>query len=177
MNNREQENLRELFEKFLDSEQAKQAVNDMSKLEHAINEYPAPLPDQELIDDIKFRIGRELLIRRAEKSQRSYRPIYRIAAAAAIVVITIFAGLRLFDQNSSEKPASVITASLIPTSVWENEDITEADQELTTLTAEIEQVETEMLTLKFDGSSDNGYDELAEIESELIETNNNFWKG
>ena len=45
MDERNEENVKELFEKFLDSEQAERNTEDVRKGEEILREHPAPEPD------------------------------------------------------------------------------------------------------------------------------------
>jgi len=49
MNNENQENLKELFEKFTDAEQAESCAEDVQKAEEILRKHPAPEPDAMLI--------------------------------------------------------------------------------------------------------------------------------
>ena len=68
-------------------------------------------------------------------------------------------------------------ASLIPAAIWENDDITTADEDLAVFTAQIDQIEDEVLTLQSGERAGNGDSTLVELELELIEINSDFWKG
>ncbi|MHC4594656.1 MAG: hypothetical protein ACYS19_06890, partial [Planctomycetota bacterium] len=65
MNGQNKENLKELFERFADAEQAEKCVEDVQKAEQILREYPAPEPDDMLIANIKAEIAMRLPARRA----------------------------------------------------------------------------------------------------------------
>jgi len=51
------------------------------------------------------------------------------------------------------------------------------DADLASLAAEIEQIESDLLAVQLGENGDNGSGAAAELELELIEINNDFWKG
>ena len=166
------EDLRKLFEQFLGPAEAEQAAKDIREGERIIGEHPGPEPDGELIADIKMKVARAVLRKKATVGRRM---AYRVAVAAAVVLLAaIFVSLFEKGDGKSEK---IIYASVIPSAIWESEDITADDAELATLTAEIEQIESEISAAQLDETNGNGHDELMELEMELIEINSYFWKG
>jgi hypothetical protein len=64
MNNQNQENLKELFEKFLYTKHAQRYVEDVQKAEEILREHSAPEPDDMLIANIKAEIAMRLPVRR-----------------------------------------------------------------------------------------------------------------
>jgi len=174
MEDRNQENLRELFEKFFDAEQAKSYVEDIQKAEQIFREHPAPEPDDMLIANIKAEIAMRL---QAARAHRFRRIIYEVASIAAAIIIVAAVSLQLFDEKDASRPGEVVHASLIPTAIWESDDIATDDEDLAVYTAQIEQIEDEVQTLQSDGDTGNGESSLVELEMELIEINSNFWKG
>ena len=174
MNNQNQENLKELFEKFLGTRQAQRYVEDVQKAEEILREYSAPEPDDMLLANIKAEIAMRLPVRRTYV----FRHIACKALNIAAVVIFITAiGLRLFDNGAPES-GPVKYASIIPSAIWESDDITADDADLVIFTTEIEQIEDELLTLQLGEEDGDGDSTIKELEMELIEINNyDFWKG
>ncbi|MFH1882927.1 MAG: hypothetical protein ABIL62_09485 [Planctomycetota bacterium] len=174
MNDENQENLKELFEKFLDAEQAESCAEDVQKAEEILREHPAPEPDAMLIANIKAEIAMRLPAKRAYVFKHI---AYKVACAAAAVIFITAIGLRLFNKGGVE-PNGVQYATIIPTAIWESDDIATADVDLAIFTTEIEQIEDEMLTLQSGEDEGNGDSTITELEMELIEINNSdFWKG
>jgi len=175
MNGQNEENLKDLFGKFLNFEQTEQAVGDVQKAEQIFRKHPAPEPDGELIADIKAKIVEVLLHRRAPAFKQV---AYKAAVVAAAVIILAVISVKLLDKGGGE-PERVITASIIPKAIWESEDIAADDAELATLTAETEQIEGEALALRLgeNGGNDNAAVTELELEMELVEINSDFWKG
>ncbi len=174
MNDENQENLKELFEKFLDAEQAESCTEDVQKAEQILREHPAPEPDDMLIANIKAEIAMRLPAGRTYVFKQIANKV--VGIAAAVIILTAI-GLRLFDKGGVE-PKGVVYASIIPTAIWESEDIAAADVNLAVFTVEIEQIENELLTLQLGEDDGNGDRSVTELEMELIEINNSdFWKG
>ena len=175
MSHQNEENLKELFEKFLDAESAERCVEDVQKAEQIFREHPAPEPDDMLIANIKAEIAMRLPSRRADVFRRM---VYRAAAVAAAVIVLTAIGLRLSEKDRSE-PGPAVYASIIPAAIWESDDITADDADLAVFTTEIEQIEDELLALQLGegaGSDESTLSEL-ELEIELMEVNGDFWKG
>ena len=172
MNSKNEENLKELFEKFMDAEQAEKCVEDVQKAEQILRECPAPEPDDMLIANIKAELAMRLPARRAYVFRRK---VYKAAAVAAAVVILAAVSVRLFEKDVVE-PQRVAYASLIPTAIWESDDITTDDMDLAIFTAELEQIEDEVLALQFGEDGSNGERAVSELEMELVEIEGDFWK-
>lgn len=171
-NKNNKEDLRELFERFLGPDKAEQAIEDFREGERIIRQYPVAKPDGEVVADIKAKVTRVVL---GQKANIGRRMAYRATAAAAIVLLAgIF--VSVFEKYNG-RPERAVTASIIPTEIWESEDISTDDAELATLTAEIEQIESEISAVRLDATNGNGGNELTELEMEFTEINSEFWKG
>ena len=174
MERRNEENLKELFEKFLDAEQAEMNVEDIQKAEEILREHPAPEPDAMLIANIKAEIAMRLPAKRAYVFKHI---AYKAACAAAAVMFLTAIGLNLFHKGP-RKPNGIQITSIIPTAIWESDDIAAADADLAIFTTEIEQIEDELMSLQLGEDEGNGDSTITELEMELIEINNSdFWKG
>lgn len=173
MNTQDKENLKGLFEKFVDTEQAEKDAEDVYEGEQILCEHSAPGPGKGLIADIKAKVGKTVLHRKTDAVKRT---AYKVVIAAAAVVLLAAVGIKLFEKGGGE-PEGAITASIIPAVIWESDDITADDANLATLAAEIEQVERETLALQLGEDGGNGHRAVAELEMELIEINSDFWKG
>lgn len=172
MNSQNDENLKELFERFLNAEQAESSVEDIQKAEQILREHPAPEPDSMLIADIKAEIAMRLP---AKRKNAFMKTASRAAYAAAAIMIITAISLSLFDDNARE-PAPRQYDSIILTAVWESDDITTDDADLAIYTIEIEQIEDELRSLQLGESAGNGDSNISELEMELVTINNDFWK-
>jgi hypothetical protein len=171
MNSRDNEDLKELFAKFLSDEQAECSVEDIQKGEQILREHPAPEPDSMLLANIKAEIAMRLPSRRASRFSNT---VYRIACAAATIMIISAIGLRLFDKTPA--PNNIQYGSIIPAKLWDSPDITTDDAELADYAVKIEQLEQELHALQSGESTVNGDSSLTELEMELVAINNDFWK-
>jgi len=169
MNGETKENLMNLFEKFLNSEQAEQSVEDIQKGERILRKSAAPEPDDELIANIKSGIAASLL----RKKENAFREIvYKTAAIAAGFIILAVISVKLFEVQ----PEKTVSSSIIPKAVWESECLADDDADSATLVADIEQIESDLLTLQSNENGGNG-EAVTELEMELTEINSDFWKG
>ena len=174
MKNNKKENLKELFEKFLDSHRAQQAAKDINRAGEILEQYPAPGPSSQLLEGIKARVAIRAAARRKTIAFR--RIAYRVAATAAVVIITISAGIRLFEKETPATKALALDLA-IPATTWDSNNLAEDDDHSATLVAEIEQIERDLLALQLDENGSNGLSVVEVLEMELNEINENFWKG
>jgi hypothetical protein len=174
MENRNRENLRELFEKFFDAEQAESCVEDIQKAEKIFREHPAPEPDDMLIANIKAEIAMRLPVARAHRFRRI---IYEVVGAAAVILFVAAVSLQLFEKATPEQGEVVSRTSLIPAELWISNNIAADDEDLAVFTAQIEQIEDEVMALQSGEDTGNGDSTLTELEMELIEIDSDFWKG
>jgi len=174
MNGRNDENLKELFEKFLSAEQAEMAVEDVEKAERILREHPAPAPDDALIANIKSEIAEAVLPSQVNVFRRIPYKMAVVAAAAVIVIAAI--SIKLLEKGGGKLERATY-ARIISRALWESDDISADDVELAIFTAEIEQIEGEVLTLQLGENGGNGDRAVSELEMELIEIAGDFWKG
>jgi hypothetical protein len=173
MNDRKEDNLKELFEKFVGAEQAEMAAEDIRKAEQIFSEYPAPAPEDALIADIKSEIAEAIVPRQVNVFRRT---VCKAAVVAAAVIIIAAISVKFLDKGNGG-PGTVIHAAIIPEVLWESPDISADYVELAILTAEIEQIEGEVLTLELGENGGNGSRAVTELEMELIAIDSDFWKG
>ena len=164
MNIQDNENLKGLFERFLSTEQAEEAAGDVIKGEQIFSEHPCPEPNKKLIAGIKAEISKAVSVREAKALRRR---IYEAVSVAAVFVILAAIGVKLFEKGDV-RPERFAAASIIPAAIWESEDVAADDEDLAILTAEIEQIEVELLSLQLDENNDNGYETPTELEMGLI---------
>jgi hypothetical protein len=101
--------------------------------------------------------------------------LYKVAAVAAIVFVLAAISIKFFEK--SEESEKIMYASIIPTAIWESDDIAADDADLAILTAEVEQVADEILSLRMGENGGNGQTVITELEIELMEIESDFWKG
>lgn len=173
MEGRNNENLRELFEKLFNAEQAERCVEDIKKADQILRDHPAPEPDATLIANIKAEIAMRLSARRAQHFRRI---IYEVVGAAAAIIIVTSVSMQLV-QKDVPRPGKLDNASILPTSIWESDNITTDDEDLATFTTQIDQIEDEVQTLQSGKEAGNTESTLTELEMKLVEIDSDFWKG
>ena len=168
MNGRNEENLRELFERFVGAEQADKAAEDICRAEQILHEHPAPQPDEGLIAGIKSNIANSLLLRQRNILRRKVSYEVAAVAAAVILLVTIWTGL--FEKSGS-KPKGTY-AAMIPAAIWESDNIAADDPLLASLGVDVEQIESELLTLREGEYGGNGDKAVTELEMEVAVASN-----
>jgi hypothetical protein len=174
MATQDSENLRELLERFLAPEQVERAVEDIRRGEQILRDNPAPKPDANLITNTEVEIARVLQTRK--KASAFAQIARRMIAAAAVVMVAAAIGLMFLGPDDHGR-GKVATASMMPRAIWESEDIVADDADLAVLTAEIEQLEDEALSLELGENDGIGEKSVVELEIELIAIETDFWKG
>jgi hypothetical protein len=172
MNNRNDENLKELFKRFVGAEEAQSAVEDFAAAERIIREHPVPGPSEELVAGIKSEIA-ETLRRRKERAFR--RMAYKLAPVAAVFIVLAVVSIKMFVGNGG--PEKIVYARMIPAAVWESDDVVADDYDLVVLTAHIDDLEGQVLTLEMGEDLGNGRSAVTELEMELVTINSDFWEG
>ena len=167
MNNSANENLRELLAGFMDEAAARQTAEDIENGEKLLGAYSAPQPDERVLAEVKKNVVAAVRRRRTVVFQRR---ILTAAVAAAIVVVSAMVLMRYGDPQNSHQTRMV--AASIPASVWEGAD----DADVTVLTAEIENIQSELSGAHSDDGG-NGSNDIGDLETELIEVNGDMWKG
>jgi hypothetical protein len=171
MAGRNEENLRELLERFLERREAEQAAADIEAGERILEEYPAPAPRAGLLLEIRSEMAARL---ESRGSHRLRELVYRAASVAAAVLIAaaIWNGFRN-GGGTNEK----FTAGLVPAALWESADIANDNSRLASFTAEIEQIEEQVRALESGDYEGNGESAVTELEMELSKISADFWKG
>ncbi len=172
-NYRNKEDSRQLFAKFLDPEQAAQAAQDLRTGEQILRQYPAPGPDNRTIADIKLKISGALLRKRTNKHKEI--ACKAVVAAAAVIIVSALT-ITLIEKAAVESETTAYSPKIAHV-IWESDNVADDDADLALLTAEIEQIESRHLALRLGENGGNGHTEVAELETELIEINSDFWKG
>ncbi len=170
MNERNEENLRDLFARFVDSERAEDAVDDIERGEDVLRRWPAPEPSVELLAQIKSEMGGRL-VRSGRRHVRWFASRAAAIAAAFVIIASVWTGLQ---KDSVTSVASA--GSLIPSAIWESDNIAVDDLRLATFTAEVERIENELQSLLLDEGG-NDQSAIDEAELELIDIQGEFWKG
>ena len=168
----EKDKLIEEFSRFYDEQKAREAAEDILKGEQILRDNAAPSAGDALKAKIRLRMRHQL----AQK-QRSNRlwMLNKIAAAAAVIIIVFAVSIRQKGTDNIAPPAGsggVVVASHFSDTEWAGEDI-----ELSLLAAQIEQAEAELVTLHSNYGGGDVTELIDELETDLIETESEFWKG
>jgi hypothetical protein len=172
MNSQNNENLKDLFERFVESKEAQQAAQDIHEAEQLFNQYPAPEPASSLIADIKAEVKKAIV----RKKMTSFRAmVYKTAAVAAIVIISITIGVKLLEKKTNIK--KTVFSPIASRATTENNDIAADDENLEILVAEADQIGDEITALQLNENGDNEYEDVTELEMNFTEIKSDFWKG
>jgi hypothetical protein len=156
--NPDQDNLKELFERFVPSSDAEAAARQVRAAEDILRDHPAPQPSDEMIVGIKLQIRNTL----SERQQTSHSFYRYVGAAAAVILVALIGYL---GQGPRSRP-NLSHAALIPTAIWESDDIA----------SDIQQIEAQVRALEAGESENAGAGALDEVEMELMRVNTEFWK-
>jgi hypothetical protein len=170
MNDRNEENLKDLFERFVGTEEAQNCVEDFAQVKRILGENPAPQPSQELIAAINSRIAEEIRLR---KEHTFRRLAYRLAPVAAVFIILASVSIKLYVRNP-EKPRYV---PLLSSTIWDSENIVADDPDLAVLTAEVDELEIEFATLESGDDGGNGRSDITELEMDFVAISTDIWEG
>jgi hypothetical protein len=168
MEDRNQEDLRKLFERFTEPTEAEAAARDIRLADEMLAAHPAPEPRPEVIIGIKLEIATTL----ATPSARPHRLRRVLTAAAAVVVMAILA---LIGRAPRTNPQTSY-AALIPTAVWESDDISADDMDIAYLASEISRIEDQVRALEAGQTEDIRVATLHEVETALMQINTEFWR-
>jgi len=148
--------------------EAETAADEVRAADEMMQAYPVPQPRPEIVSGIKLQIGTQLS-RRNEVSH----PFYRFVGAAAAVILVALIG---FLGRGPQTRPNLSHAALIPTAIWESDDLATDDPDIAYFASEIRQIETQMQSLEAGESENTGAKVLDEVEMELIRINMEFWK-
>lgn len=165
MNDRNQENLKELLEQFMGSEQARMRLEDIERGEQILREHPAPEPDDMLLANIKAQIALHVLPHRAT----AFKWIsYRVAAVAAAAIVLAAVWTSLFNEHTiprSQQPVEY--ASVFP---WDHHDSA-------VFNTRLEQIENDLQALEMGDEDVDNDSAITELEIKVTEIAGDFWKG
>ncbi|MCX5644447.1 MAG: hypothetical protein NTZ17_07150 [Phycisphaerae bacterium] len=169
MGDQAHENLIGLLQRFMDEPAARTAHKDIQAGERWLDAQPAPAPDALVIAALKTQMAVWALRR-----HRIRRLVHAsVAAAAAVIVLSL---IGLLGPRSTSRP-HLSYAAIIPTAIWESDDITTDDLDLVYFSSEIRQIEAQVRALDAD-DSDNGVVGIPEeFETELMAIQTELWKG
>jgi hypothetical protein len=170
------ENLKELLAGFMDEVSAREAAQDIEKGDELFRANPAPQPSEALLAEVRKRM---VLAAKRRQVITLRRRIWASAGVAAAIMITMAAAVKLLDRQPIEQIKAKY-ASTTTNSIWGSDDTTADDPDITVMAAEVESIENELsgvsgVQLVENGDTDGT--DIGDLETELIETSGDFWKG
>jgi len=172
MNGQNKNNLKELFERFVSTEEAESGVEDIVNGERILEEYPAPEPDKELIAAIKSEIAEAIRLR---KEHTFRRLAYKLAPVAAVFVVLAAVGVRMLREGNG--PLEIVQGPIMSARLWDSENVAADDRNLVVLTTELDELEVEFAILESGENGGNGGSAITELEIDFAEINTNIWEG
>ena len=181
------ENIEELMRKFLGAEEGRKAAGEIGQVEQLFDSNPAPEPGEQLIENIRGQVSERL------SKPRAVRRGYQVAVVAAAVIVWGWVAVQFFESSRPEMERTVAVDTTSTTAstdmvasldrqpaedIWSDLDDSEVDAEITIINEEIESIEGAIFALRLGDEQDieNG-EILADVEFEIVEVDNSFWKG
>jgi hypothetical protein len=160
MKNINDENLKELLKKFYDEEHSMEFIHNMEFAEKILSATREPAPSREVIENIKRRISKG----------NSYKLYWELSAAAAILIIITLSAVNIFRDEPAHYQGTITSTQ------WESSNFSIDDNEFFAINNSIEDVSEQMLTLSEENNNELA-NSIVELETDMIDLENNFWKG
>jgi hypothetical protein len=169
MTENKKENIDNLLSRFYPTEQAEQIKNDLIETDRLFEKFPAPQVSQKVIDDIKLKIDRK------QKRLVFLTVLVKTAAIAAIVIISAV----LLLQNINPQKPTGYTQNGYEAALWQT-DSNGTDPGIASLEKEIELLKGELVAIRLNednGTNEQLADSINNVDTEITEVENYFWKG
>jgi hypothetical protein len=173
-NDKNPESIEELLKKFLGAEQARKAAEEIRQGDKLFELNPAPEPSESGISNIKAGLAERLS---GPKRTVSRAGIYKAIVAAAAVILWGWVTIQFLGLSQPESGMEKTIVAESADETWSSWDEEEADTEIASLDEEIDQIEGSILALRLGEQDSVNGAMLADIETELVEVDNFFWKG
>jgi hypothetical protein len=162
MTKNKNENIDNVLSQFYAPDQAEHIKKDIAEGEKLFDEYRAPEPEEKIINNIKLKISH----RRRHTALLSV--FVKTIAVAAVVLIASY----LFVQDNNRPKATENNSYQAA--------LTRMDNNISALEKEFELLKGEVVAVRL--GEDNGTNEqfserVGNVETEIINTENFFWKG
>jgi hypothetical protein len=165
MTENKKENIDDLLSRFYSPDQAEQIKNDITQGEQLFDGYCAPQPQEYIINRIKLNISRN------RKHTGILQVLVKTIAVAAVVLV---ASYLLLQNTATQKPAVNNTQNIYRAA------LTRTDNSITALEKEAELLSGEITAVRLgedNGTNEQLSDSVGNVETEIIDTENSFWKG
>ncbi len=168
MDAKNNENLRELIEKLVDSDEVQRYISDIQAGEQILHDYPAPEPDDMLIANIKAEIALNILPRKV----KLFRKVYKAVAIAAAVVIISVISIGLFEKQKN--PEIVVPPTIVSASIFDKIDVN-----FEYIKTAIDQVQNNLIALETSKDDiDNSIENINDLEIQNATlSSSDFWEG
>jgi hypothetical protein len=169
MRERTPESLTELLKRFMDATAAETAAEEIRAGERLLDACPAPAPSARTLAAIRIRMATAAL-----RHRWRVRVFRGSLAAAAAVVMALLIGLPA--QRPTQRPGMNF-ATIIPTAIWESDDLAADDLRLVYFSSEIRRIEAQMQALEAEENDLDGGGSPDDLERELLAIETELWKG
>jgi hypothetical protein len=159
------ENIDNLLSRFYSPDQAEQIKNDIAQGEQLFDGYRAPEPQENIINNIKLNISR---------NRRHTGILQVLVKTIAVAAVVLVASYLLLQNSATQKPVGNNVQNS-----WQAA-LTRTDNNITALEKEAQLLSGEVMDVRL--GEDNGTngqlsDSVGNVETEIIDTENFFWKG
>lgn len=169
MTKNKKENIDNLLSRFYSTEQAEQIKNDLTETDRLFEKLPAPQVSQKVIDEIKLKISKK-------QTRLAFSTVLvKTAAVAAIVII----GAVLLLQNINRQEPTNNIQDGYQAALWQT-DSNGTDPGIASLEKEIELLKGELVAIRLNednGTNEQLADSINNVDTEITEIENYFWKG
>jgi hypothetical protein len=165
MKEKNAENINELLAQFLSDTEASKAADDIIVGENILDSNPAPQPSPALLENIKHRMAAEAA---SQNRHWRHRLAWEFAAAAAVVVIVLWAGMAVLKTTEDTGQFAQLSESF-----WQESPENAIESRITQI--EGPETDTTVITLEVNRSRESTA--ISDVTSELDEIGNSFWEG
>ncbi|MFA5293582.1 MAG: hypothetical protein WC496_11175 [Phycisphaerae bacterium] len=159
------ENIDVLLSKFYSAGEVERIKIDIAETDRLFEKFLAPKISQETVDRIKLQISRK-------QKRIAFLTIFvKTAAVAAVVII---GAVLLLQDTGGKKPADNYAQNGYQAS------LSQVDSSIAALEKEIELLRGELFAVRLnedDGTNGRLAEQVGNVETEIIDTENFFWKG
>jgi hypothetical protein len=159
------ENIDNLLSRFYSPDQAEQIKKDITQGEQLFDGYRAPQPQENIISNIKLNISR---------NRRHTGILQVLVKTIAVAAVVLVASYLLLQNTATQKPVGNNVRNGYRAAM------TRTDNSITALEKEAELLGSEVMAVRLgedNGTNEQLTDSVGNVEVEIINTENFFWKG
>jgi hypothetical protein len=158
------EQLKELLEKFYSEAEPENIARDIEAGEKLIRSYPVLEPAETTKWRIKAAVAKQL---RAKKQQSLHRRILQAVAAVAVILVMLTMTARIIENGGTH---------IVPPTP-ETDIFAAMDAKTNVYSQEIDQIQRQYGSLQLGQTSDEELSSVDDLETEYIIIASDFWKG